>query len=354
MIIRIARTIRQLRRKKSAGIGLLTLFATVAVIGNALTFYAFDRGAEPAPSIGDAFWYSIVSITTIGYGDVAAESTGARIGTAIFVIVLGLSAFTAALSLGIDAILEFQYKERAGMGSPAAKNHLLIINFPDERRVRQIIGEYVRDPHHKNAEIILVTDRIETLPFSLPNVAFVRGSPLEEETYLRAHVEDTSQAIVLSTGYDDPNSDSVGASIVSIIEHLNPTLPSVAECLNAKHSLLFKGAKNVSLVYTFRISNNLIVQEAQDPGVTSVAQAITSNEIDGTLVSTEIAGLEGSPTAGTEVATRLLDHGVTLVGVVRGKDAHVRFQELELAEADRLVYISSRRYDWATIRSFLS
>lgn len=353
MLNSLTRLIRLARRRKDVGIGLLLIVLVASVVGNALTFFLFDRGGQPDLTIADAFWYSVVSITTIGYGDLSAASLGARVGTVVFIIVLGLAAFTSALGMGIDWILDLQYKERSGMGNVGAKNHLLIINFPDERRVRQIIEEFLHDSRHRSDEIVVLTDRIETSPFTQHNVYFVRGSPLEEEAYHRANVGQARQAIVLSTGYDDPNSDSVAASIVSILEHLNPDLRSVAECLNTNHSLLFEGANNVSLVYTFRMSTNLIVQEAQDPGVNMLTQAITSNQIEGTLVSTNVEAGEGLTLPYREVAKRLLDHDVNLVGVIRESSVHVQFDALAVEEADRLVYISSARYDWQRIRSLL-
>jgi voltage-gated potassium channel len=353
MVFRLNRLMRKLRQRKGLGISLLLLILSASIIGNALTFFFFDKATKPDLTIGDAFWYSAISIATIGYGDLSSASVGARIGTAFFIVFVGLAAFTSAVSIGIDWLLESRDKERLGMGSPGAKNHLLIINFPNERRVRQIIDEYLHDPSHRADEILIVTDQIETLPFALPNVSFVRGSPLEEETYHRASVRDARQALVLSTGYDDPNSDSVAASIVSILEHVNPEIRSIAECLNAEHSLLFRAAKNVSLVYTFRMSNNLIVQEAQDPGVNMLTQAITSNQIEGTLVSTRVENDAGQSSPYREVAKQLLDHEINLVGVIRGDDVHVRFDSLKLTEGDRLVYICSNRLDWPSIRSLL-
>ena len=220
--------------------------------------------------------------------------------------------------------------------------------------MRQIIEEFAHDAHHKQDDFVIVSDQIETLPFALPNVTFIRGSPIEEETYVRANVMSASQAIILSTGYDDPNSDSVAASIVSILEHLNPDIRSIAECLNANHSLLFKGSKNVSLVYTFRISNNLIVQEAQDPGVNLLTNAITSNQIEGTLISTKVEGSVDTSLAYRDIAKKLLDNDINLVGVIRDGDVHVIFDNLALVENDLIVYVSIERHDWQDIRSLLA
>ncbi len=81
MIVRLSRLMRQLRRKKSIGLGVLLVVLIGSVVGNALTFFIFDSAQDP--SVGDAFWYSVISITTIGYGDFSAESLGARIGTGV-------------------------------------------------------------------------------------------------------------------------------------------------------------------------------------------------------------------------------------------------------------------------------
>ena len=102
----LSRLVRQLRKKRSVGVTFLLLILAVSIVGNALTFYFFDRGSHEDLTIPAAFWYSVVSITTIGYGDLSATSAGARIGTVFFVVLLGLSAFTTAVGIGVVNALE--------------------------------------------------------------------------------------------------------------------------------------------------------------------------------------------------------------------------------------------------------
>ena len=345
---------RSLRRRRSLGVAVLLLVLVVSIVGNTLTFFFFERGADPGLTLADAFWYSVISITTIGYGDLSATTAGSRIGTVFFIVVLGLAAFTSAVGVGVEWILDRSYRERAGMSKVIARNHVLIVNFPNERRVRQIVEEFLLDPSHRNDELVVVTDQIQTLPFDERNVQLVRGAPLSQETYHRANAKEARQAIVLSTGYDDPNSDSVAASAVTILTHLNPEISIVAEVLDARHSLLFNGTKNASLVYTFRMSNNLLVQEAQDPGVSILTQAIVTNQVEGTLASTRVESAVEPSLRYRDVAISLLKHDVNLVGVIRGEEVHLRFEDISPAQNDHLVYICPKRQDWETIRSFLT
>ena len=350
----LTRLVRMSRRRRKVGILLPLAMVATSVAGNTLTFIFFERLGGRDVTVFDGFWYSFVSITTIGYGDFSAVSLGARLGTIFFIMLTGLVTLTATASMIIDWIQDLHYKERSGMGSVEARNHLLIINFPNEPRVRQIAEEFRYDPQHRRDDIVIVTDQIASLPLTLPDVLFVRGSPLEEDTYRRARVSQARQAIVLATGYDDPSSDSVVASAAAIVGHLNPEIRIVAECLSEEHSVLFARPNHVPLVHTLRLANNLLVQEAQDPGVNLLTQVITSNQIEGTLASTKIADAGDGALGYLDVAKKLLDKDINLIGLIRDGSVHLNFGNLTLTRNDALLYISTSRHTWESLRSLLN
>ena len=343
----------RIRRRPGVGAGFVLGALVTSIVGNAMTFFFFERSVRPELSLGDSFWYSMISITTIGYGDLSANTLGSRIGTIFFITLVGLTAFTAWAGMIIGWLIELQHRERTGMGSLYVKEHILIINYPNESRVRHIIDEFTSDPAHKDDDIAIVSDRVETLPFSHPNVYFVRGSPLETETYERAAIAEAQRAIVLSTGYDDPNSDSIVASAVSVLHRLNPRVVATAECIDPKHAVLFEGMENVSLVFPLQLANNLLVQESQDPGISLLTQVITSNKMEGTLLSTRLEAVPEEQAAYPELAKRMLDRAVNLVGIVRNGTVHLRFTDLFAVKDDVLVYIASSRLEWEAVQDSL-
>ncbi len=342
MFYSLTRFLRQVRRRKELGISLLLATISISVVGNTLTFYLFEGAVTPGITLWDGLWYSVVSITTIGYGDISPETVGARIGAAVFIMLIGLATFTTAVGVAVDWAADLRHKERKGMGRVSARGHLVIVNFPSESRVQQIIQEYRSDPDHKGVDIVVVTDEVEELPFLGDDISFIRGWTLDEETYRRANLERARQAMVLSPSHSDPRSDSLVASIAFVIHRVNPEVKVIAECLDPRHAALFNASDNLSLVYTLQIVNNLFAHEAQDPGVKKLAMAITSNDIQGTVFTTPVESPAPQMTY-IAAAKMLLDHKVNLVGVVRGDSIRMDLDDFLVSEGDQVVYISGSR-----------
>ena len=79
----------------------ITIFLTIVVLTSAsILVLQFESGVEDAniTNGGDALWYSIVTITTVGYGDFYPVSTWGRI-TAVFLMIAGVGLIGVIASL---------------------------------------------------------------------------------------------------------------------------------------------------------------------------------------------------------------------------------------------------------------
>lgn len=69
------------------------LFASIIIFWSAAAVMIVERGNNSAiKSYWDALWWTMVTTTTVGYGDIAPHTAGGRI-IAIFLMVMGLSVF---------------------------------------------------------------------------------------------------------------------------------------------------------------------------------------------------------------------------------------------------------------------
>ena len=113
------------------------------------------------------------------------------------------------------------------MSTIHARNHTLVVHFPSESRVRQLVRELKTDAQ---TEIIIVSDKIDALPFQEKNVSFVRGCTVSEENL--------SPSIDLNTPPKplcwQPTTLTTTAMpswppASSVIDHLRPEIHLVAE-----------------------------------------------------------------------------------------------------------------------------
>jgi voltage-gated potassium channel len=112
--VRVLRYLRFVRAAAVAAIGLresgqafrhrrfhYVPLATVVIVGlGAGGIFAVERGQNNnIQSIGDALWWSVVSVTTVGYGDVSpVTAEGRLIAVGLMVVGIGfLGIFTATL-----------------------------------------------------------------------------------------------------------------------------------------------------------------------------------------------------------------------------------------------------------------
>ncbi|WP_409345586.1 ion transporter [Paenibacillus sp. MBLB4367] len=124
-LIRIVRLIRIMRSSplvwtivSSKQTRIMTAFAAVFMVWSSAGIFLLESRVNPnIQNFGDAFWWSIVTTTTVGYGDVSPVSVGGRI-IAVFLMLTGIGligTFTASLA---NHWMEYFSKGGAQAGMP--------------------------------------------------------------------------------------------------------------------------------------------------------------------------------------------------------------------------------------------
>ncbi|MCB0628821.1 MAG: ion channel [Saprospiraceae bacterium] len=139
---------RYLRKFRLLLLGLLAYFFFVFAL------YWVESGAEGANihSLIDAIWYSIVTLTTVGYGDFfPVTGLGKILGIAFILGSLGLLGLL--IGRASEHFTELKERKRMGYQGTSFTNHIVIIGWNDFSR------EVVHQLLNSDRQVAIVTDQ---------------------------------------------------------------------------------------------------------------------------------------------------------------------------------------------------
>lgn len=264
----------------SSTVRIAVLLAAVLAYGTTGFLY-FELSKNPDLTWTDGLWYTVVTMTTVGYGDFFPKSSGGRFLVGWPVMLFGIGLLGYALSLIATALITAKEKELKGMTSYSLKGHLVIFNFPGVSIIEKIIEELSLDPiFGKDTEAVLIDEELTELPAELQklNIRFVRGNPTRDETLQRASIDQARHAVVLSKKPGDPASDNLNVSIALAIEGHSRKVNTVVECSDPFAEELLRKAGCDRIVCTSRFGAHFLSQELLNPGVQEVIDDILSSK----------------------------------------------------------------------------
>jgi voltage-gated potassium channel len=254
------------------------LLAAVIAYG-ASGFMFFEIAAKPGLTWADAFWWTVVTLTTVGYGDYAPASASGRFFVALPLMVFGIGLLGYVLTLAATALVESKTRELAGMGTMKFDKHVVIVNMPSLGKVERLLDELLHTTGlGPRTDVVLIDEELAQLPIELAerNVHFVRGNPARDETLARAAISTASFAVVLSRRAGDPHSDDQAVAVVLAIEAHNRAIHSVVECVDPSMEELLRKAGSDSIVCTARFDAHFVVSEILNPGAQEVVDHLLS------------------------------------------------------------------------------
>lgn len=323
-------------------VGFVALFWTFGSVG----FYLFESPVNPELTLADSLWWSVVTMTTVGYGDYYPQTFGGRFLIAFPAMIAGGGVLAYGLSVITTYLIEEKTKELRGMQTFNYRRHIVLINFPGEAKLVEMIDELRHDKHLDDRELVLLTDQIEEIPESLArlHVHFVKGSPINEEALERAGLAKAADVILFARSERDENSDSFNLGVLVALQSINDNLTIVVECVSPLHKELMLKAGASTAICVTELTTQLLAQAREGLQIQQLFNDLASNRTPQQVDAVPLK-LSGSGTMKfSDLAADLAQKNVMLIGLRRGGKQNINpGAEFEMADGDDLFVISASR-----------
>ncbi|MDZ7687393.1 MAG: NAD-binding protein [Halobacteriales archaeon] len=267
-----------------AAVGALVSALLYGTVGS----YALRDGYQNIQTPIDAFYYTVITISTVGYGDAVPTTQLARTFAVSFVVV-GTAAFAFSLATLITPAIEARLSRALGrvtrLQLESLEDHVIVLGYSET--TEPILSEL-----KERAPLVVLTgdadiaDKLRARDYMVVN-----ANPSDEEALERARLG-VSSAVVAAT-----NDDAEDALAVLTARQMNPDVRIVVSCAEEENVRKLRRAGADTVISPATVVGDLLVESALTSGDT---RGIVDDVIEEETSDGEAEG-DGKPDGGNEI-----------------------------------------------------
>ncbi len=331
----------------------LSLLGTSVLVGG-LSFYLTENRANPdIAGLDDALWWSIVTLTTVGYGDLIPSTGLGRIvagvlmllgmvNLAVFAGIVGSTLMGAVLSMRMESFRMSNYVD-----------HVIICGY--EPGSRMLLDTLTDELDLDRAQVVIFA------PYERPpsvGAAFhwVQGDPTKESELAKVRLLHARSVVLVGSRAMLPQQADAQTILVAftirrylkkheqeISERRRP-LHIVAEILDAENEEHVRTAGANEVIPTTRMGFSLLAHAVEVPGTATLVGELADVQGNSVFVGRLPRGLHGDRSFRAVCQELKERFGVLLIGVrpAAGADLLNPSDDYELDPEDAAIYIATR------------
>jgi len=259
---------------------LLTVVASVLVLH-------FEGLQNPQEYRGmwDSVWWALVTVFTVGYGDIRPITTGGRL-VGIFVMISGVTLVSLITATISSIFVARKIREDQGLESINFEDHIIICGW--NNKAESIIETLFSLSKHRPPRVILLNELPEEEinsvldRFRKNKVKFIRGDYTRNAPLERANIQDAKTIILLPNLYQY---EPLVADEKTLLATLNikssyPKKKVIAFIMVSENEVHVKRAKADEVIVSDQFIDFILAGDVAEPGLSNVFTTLFSAKSD--------------------------------------------------------------------------
>jgi len=248
---------------------LASLAAILAVqVYGTVGAYALRDEFDEVNTILDAFYFTLVTASTVGYGDITATTQFGRLFS-MSVLLTGVASFGVALGTLLGPLIEARLATALGNMSDKQldllENHYIVTGYGD-------LTEPILESLDEAESVVVVRDPEDAKRLRDRGHEALTANPSDEEPLRRIHIE-RARGLIVAT-----NNDAEDAMVILTARELNPDLRIVAAATDRENVRKLKRAGADSVLSPSVLGGRLLVKSALGPnGAEPIGELLDEN-----------------------------------------------------------------------------
>ena len=257
------------------GLGIFLVMILGGLVLRMLEIGKITEGEAP-------FWWAIVTMTTVGYGDFTPKTLEGRM-FAVFVMFAGIS-LTAMFTAIISSIfVAKRIREEKGLEKVNIKNHIILCGW--NRNADKIIDSIQYLAERGRKDIVLINDldeeeiaRLKTR-YRKIRLHFVAGDYTSEQVLVKANLEVAETVIIIPSDISDsihnPDDKTILAALT--IKGLEPNIRLIAYLHDRENLTHIKRANADEVVISDDFGAYMLASHVMNPGIPQTVNRLLDN-----------------------------------------------------------------------------
>jgi len=230
---------------------------------------------------GNSFWWAIVTMTTVGYGDFSPTTTSGRIA-AVLVMFSGIS-LISLLTASISSIfVAKKIREGKGLEKIDVSDHVILCGWNKDGD--QILDTIQNLNGDRKLDLVLINelneDQINTLKSRYRNlkINFVSGDFTQEKILERGNLHKATTVVILPSGdpsVTNPDEKTIFATLT--IKSLEPNVRTIAYLVNRDNLTHIRRANVDEVVLGDDFGSYILASHVIEPGIPQAVNSLLTS-----------------------------------------------------------------------------